>query len=86
MVFGLYTAKYENTEQIYHAELGRDFYNVAAGADGAGMDDANYVHDEVLVKLWRRIDKFFWSDGFDGTVYHIHYYPIRDVYCGNIYI
>lgn len=59
MVFGLYTAKYENTEQIYHAELGRDFYNVAAGADGAGMDDANYVHDEVLVKLWRRIDKFF---------------------------
>lgn len=53
MGFGIYTAKYENTEKIFHASIGRDFYNAVTGADGAGMDAANYVHDEIPVKLRR---------------------------------
>lgn len=51
MGFGIYTAKHENTEKIFHASIGRDFYNAVTGADGAGMDAANYVHDEIPVKL-----------------------------------
>ena len=84
MVFGLYTAKYENTEQIFHASTGRDFYNAVAGADGAGMDDANHVHDEILVKLRRGINQFLWFNGFDGAIYYIYNHPICYIYRNHI--
>lgn len=51
MVFGLYTAKYENTKQIFYTPTYRNFCDAAVGANRIGMDVANYVHDEVLVKL-----------------------------------
>ena len=52
LCFGLYTAKYENIEQVFFASAGRDFYNAVAGTDRIGMDAANHVNDEVIIKLW----------------------------------
>ena len=74
MGFGIYTAKHENTEKIFHASIGRDFYNAVTGADGAGMDVANYVHDEIPV------NKFFGTDDFNGAVYNVNYYTFCDIY------
>ena len=82
MCFGLYTVKYENTEQIFYAPVDRDFYHAVIGADGIGMDDADYVHDEIPVELRRGINQFFGTDHFNGAVYHVYYYPVRHIYRG----
>lgn len=46
-----YTGQYEDFEPIFFATVGSNFYNVAADFDGFGMDDANHVYDEILVKV-----------------------------------
>lgn len=84
MCFGLYTAKYENTEQIFYASIDRDFYNAVVGSDGFGMDDADYVHDEILAELWRGINQFFGINHVDGAVYYVHHNPVRNIYRGDI--
>lgn len=80
----LYTAWYEDFKQIFFTTIGGNFYYVAAGSDGVGMDDANHVHDEVSVKIWRRFGQFFGSDRVDDTFYRVNYYPVCMLYCGNI--
>ena len=80
MGFGLYTAKYENTEQIFHASTDRDFYNAVAGADRTGMDVADYVYDEVPVKLWRGINQLSGVNHFNGAVHYFNYYTVRYVH------
>lgn len=50
--FALYTAGYENTEQIFFAPVGRNFCHVVAGADRIGVDGTDYVHAEILAQLW----------------------------------
>lgn len=45
------------------------------------MDGTNYVHDEVLVKLWRGPGQFYGTDRIDDSVYYINYYPICVFYC-----
>lgn len=54
MGFGLYTSKYENNKQIFHAPISRYIYYAVAGTDRLGMDATNNVHDEISVKLRRR--------------------------------
>ena len=80
MCFGLYTAKYEITEQIFYASTGRDFCHAVVGSDGIGMDDANYVHDEILVELWRGIIQFFGVNRTDDSVHHVDNRAIRYIY------
>ena len=80
MGFGLYTAKYENTEQIFHASTGRDFYNAVAGADWVGLDAADYVYDEVPVELWRGTDQFFGTDHTDGAVHRVYHHTVCHLY------
>ena len=46
-----YTAGYEDFKPIFFTTVGGNFCDAVAGADGTGMDDADYVHDEVLVKV-----------------------------------
>ena len=46
-----YTAYYEDYKPIFFTTVGGNFCDAVAGADGTGMDDADYVHDEVLVKV-----------------------------------
>ena len=39
-------------KQIFFASIGCDIYNAVADFNGTGLDDANYVNDEVSVKIW----------------------------------
>lgn len=48
------------------------------------MDGANYVHDEVLVKLWRCPGQFYGTDRIDDTVYSVDYHPVCVLYFGYI--
>ncbi len=48
------------------------------------MDGANYVHDEVLVKLWRRLGQFYGADRIDDTVYYINYNSFCVLYRGHL--
>jgi len=47
----LYTAVYEYSEQVFFTAVGGDFRHADVDSDGAVMDDADYVHDEILVKI-----------------------------------
>lgn len=82
-VLGFILQKYENTEQIFYASAGRDFCDSVACSDWTGMDVANYVHDEIFVELWGGINKFLGAYGTYGAVYHVYYYPVRYVHCGD---
>ena len=84
MDFGLYTAYYEDNQQIFYTTVGRHIYYAAVGADGFGVDDADYVHDEVLVELWRRAGQFFVADHVDDTVHSVHNYTVCRIYCGHV--
>ena len=46
-----YTAYYEDYKPIFFTTIVGDFRYVVADIDWTGVDDANYVHDEVLVKI-----------------------------------
>ena len=46
-----YTARYEDFKPIFFTATGGDFCHAVVGTDRAGMDDADYVHDEVLAKV-----------------------------------
>ena len=50
--FGLYTVQYEYYKQVFFASVNRNICGTVADSYGIGMDDADYVHDEVFVKLW----------------------------------
>ena len=47
------------------------------------MDGSDYVHDEILVKLWREYRKFYRPDITYDTVYHINYHTVRYIYRDN---
>ena len=49
--FMLYTAVYEYSEQVFFTAIGGDFRHADADFNRAVMDDADYVHDEILVKV-----------------------------------
>lgn len=46
-----YTAYYEDYKPIFFTTIVGDFRYVVADIDWTGVDDANHVHDEVLVKI-----------------------------------
>lgn len=46
-----YTEQYEDFEQIFFTTVGCNLCNADAGFDGVGMDDADYVYDEILVEI-----------------------------------
>lgn len=78
--FGLYTGNYENIRQVFYASTGRDFCDAVAGADRTGMDDANFVHDEIFIKLRHRNNQFLGVDRFNGAVYCVYYHTICYIY------
>ena len=52
MFFGLYTMNYEDYRQVFFTTIGRHICYAAVDFNRTGVDNANYVHDEVLAKLW----------------------------------
>lgn len=44
--------RYEDFKSLFFTAIGGNLYNVVADFNRLGMDDADYVHDEVLVKIW----------------------------------
>ncbi len=48
------------------------------------MDDADYVHDEIPIKLWCQFQQFHRFDRIIDTVYHIHHYSVCDIYRGDL--
>jgi hypothetical protein len=51
-LYAFYTAYYEYYTQVFFAPIGNDFYHVAGGFGGFGMDGSNNVHDEIRFELW----------------------------------
>lgn len=49
--FIFYTAYYEDFKSVFFKAINCDFYNANADFNGIGVDDANNVHDEILVKV-----------------------------------
>lgn len=45
--FGLYTVPYEDYKQIFFKAISCHIYYAADDFDGIGMDNADYVHDEI---------------------------------------
>ena len=79
-----YTALYEDSEQVFFTPIGCDFYHAVAGFNWFGVDDANYVHDEVFVKIRHRFGQFFGINRVNDTVYYVNNYPVCHIYCGDI--
>jgi len=48
------------------------------------MDGSDNVHDEVLVKLWRKYWQFYRPYIVNDTVYYIDNNPVRHIYCDYI--
>ena len=48
-----YTAWYEDSKQIFFATIVCDFYHAVADFNRVGMDDADYVYDEILAEIRR---------------------------------
>ncbi len=71
---------YEDYRQVFFTATGRDICDVVADFNGIGMDDANHVHDEVLVKLRCKFCQFYRSDRVVDTVHYFNNYSVRDIY------
>lgn len=84
--FGLYTAQYEYNKQVYFAQTYRHFYNVVDDTYRIGMDDSNYVDDEVFAELWRGFSEFFRVNIADDSFYYINNYTVCVFYRGNFYL
>ena len=48
-----YTAYYEDYKPIFFTTIVGDFRYVVADIDWFGMDDADYIHDEIFIAIWR---------------------------------
>ena len=49
--FIFYTAYHEDFKSVFFKAINCDFYNANADFNRIGVDDANNVHDEILVKV-----------------------------------
>ena len=47
----IYTGKHEDFKPVFFASTDCDFYYAVADFNRIGMDDADYVDDEVFVKI-----------------------------------
>lgn len=47
----LYTARYEDFKPLFFTSIGGNFCNAVIDIDWFGMDDANHVDDEILIKI-----------------------------------
>jgi Zn-finger protein len=50
--FGFYTVRYEDYKPIHFKAVDCNICYAVINFNRIGMDDANYVYDEILVKLW----------------------------------
>ena len=48
----IYTGNHEDFEPVFFASTDCNFCYAVADFNRIGMDDADYVHDEILVKIW----------------------------------
>ena len=67
----LYTDGYEDFKPIFFASIDCDIHNAAADFNRAGLDDADYVDDEVFVKIRHRFRQFPRVDRINDTIYCI---------------
>ena len=46
-----YTAYYEDFKSLFFTSIGRNFCDADVNFNRFGMDDADYVHDEVFIEI-----------------------------------
>lgn len=48
----IYTGKHEDFKPVFFASTDCDFYYAVADFNRIGMDDADYVYDEISAEIW----------------------------------